>query len=155
MTSTSNRTVTSNFLHERTASAAMRGYKKQKWIEFCERMIEAGLECSLYEARSTVSKYVTVRERRSGRSFKVRFSNHMPNLSKELEQDCDFFVGHSNTKITTTLDAIAATFSFFRECGHRVVTADEIDEAFELLEKPEPDETYCTEDYEFADEETI
>jgi hypothetical protein len=101
------------YLHKRASASTSKGYSKQKWIIFCETMIENGLECSLYEARKTLSKYITVSL--CGRSYTVRFSNHKPIKAREIEGHCDFFVGVTNTGVRTTADAIKAVFSFFHE----------------------------------------
>lgn len=103
--------VTPEFLRQRVEQAAAKGYGKAKWIFFCEAQIAAGRSVSLYEARRTVSKYVTVSDR--GRYFKVRFSNHLPIKSREASEDCDFFVGVTNFKTTTTAQAIEAVSEFF------------------------------------------
>lgn len=83
----------------------------QKWIQFCRRMIQAGLTVHLYEARQTVSKYITVSH--GDRSFKVRFSDHAPNYDRETAGDCDFFVGMTNLNTTTTGQAMQATLRHF------------------------------------------
>lgn len=83
-----------------------------KWIYFCEFMLAKGLTVSLYEAKETVSKYVTVSLADRG-EFKVRFSNHKPNKYKEVNRFCDFFVGYNNLENTTTQQAIFATLNKF------------------------------------------
>ena len=87
-----NQIIDQAFLGRRAAHSAYYGYKKQKWIEFCEVMLAEGYQVSLYEARETVSKYVTVTDPILGVGFKVRFSNHKPIKQREVERDCDFFV---------------------------------------------------------------
>lgn len=87
------------------------GYAKPKWVHFCERMLSVGLTVSLYEARKTRSKYITISN--GNRSYKVRFSDHRPILWREDSGDCDFFVGVSNRSVTTTDQAIAATLCYF------------------------------------------
>lgn len=96
--------VTLDLLADRVKRHAEQGYSKAKWIEFCEIMLKAGFKVSLYEARKTFSKYVTVSDGRD--EFKVRFSNHKPIKSRELHGDCDFFVGITHTGVRTTGDAI-------------------------------------------------
>lgn len=105
--------VTLDYLQKRTANLAERGYPKSKWIGFCEAMLAAGLKVSLYEARRTVSKYVTVRGPKGTQPFKVRFSNHRPIRAREAGGDCDFFVGVTNLAVTTTEQATAATLRHF------------------------------------------
>ena len=103
--------VTLEFLQERAERSMAAGYTKQKWIEFCETLLAEGYEIRLYEARQTVSKYVTVS--RDGHSFKVRFSNHKPIARREDAGDRDFFVGVANRKTTTTAQALEAVRWFF------------------------------------------
>jgi len=107
-----NRLVTVNYLEHRTRVLDNMGYKKAKWIELCEVLLKNGFEISLYEARNTVSKYLTLK--RDGKEFKVRFSNHKPSKWKEDIGDCDFFVGIANTTTTTTRDALDAVKTHFK-----------------------------------------
>lgn len=103
--------VTNKFLNERAEWSISKGYSKQKWIIFCEALLAAGFSLSLYEARKTWSKYITVSDGKS--QFKVRFSNHRPNKRRELGGDCDFFVGVTHTGTRTTEDALNAISEFF------------------------------------------
>lgn len=104
-----------DFLKTRADSCIAKGFKKQKWVEFCEKMMDLGLVLTLYEARRTPSKYITVRKPNDhSKKYKVRFSNHLPIMSRELEGDCDFFVGHTNLGIQTTDQAIKSTLNFFQ-----------------------------------------
>lgn len=103
--------VTAEFLAERVRAVVAAGYSKQKWVEFCEAMLARGHSVSIYEARRTVSKYITVRSGK--RTFKVRFSNHKPIKGRELAGDCDFFVGWTHTGVRTTAQAIDAVDAFF------------------------------------------
>ncbi|NVM43163.1 hypothetical protein HWX16_23035 [Ochrobactrum intermedium] len=112
MKKATNLNLTAQYLQQRTERLAGQGYQKPKWIGFCETVLRAGLTVRLYEARRTVSKYVTV-SNSDGRSFKVRFSNHKPIAAREAKGDCDFFVGVTNQTVTTTSQALAATLSFF------------------------------------------
>ena len=105
-------TVTTALLEARVTRAASNGYPKAKWIEFCEMMIERGFTVTLYEARQTFSKYVTVAGVGAA-PFKLRFSNHKPIRGRELDGDCDVFVGITHTGTRTTADAIAATLRHF------------------------------------------
>lgn len=106
--------ISRELLNQRVAYSKKLGYGKQKWVEFCEVMLDNGLKCSLYEARQTVSKYITVKDT-AGKTFKVRFSNHKPIKEREVSNDCDFFVGMTHLKTTTTQQAISATLSFFKK----------------------------------------
>lgn len=108
-----NRLIDQDYLDGRIVGLEKAGYGKPKWIEFCEVMLHHGLSMTLYEARQTVSKYITVRSPENGRAFKVRFSNHRPNYRRETEGDCDFFVGRTHLGVTTTVQAIKATLEFF------------------------------------------
>lgn len=106
--------VTPEFLEERAGEHLVKGYQPAKWIGFCKVMMGKGFYVKLYEARHTLSKYITVIDPKdSRRQFKVRFSNHKPNKGKEVEGDCDFFVGVTNLGVTTTEMAITATNQFF------------------------------------------
>lgn len=106
-----NRQVTKEFLQHREKYAVFLGYKKQKWVEFCEEFLSRGYNIELYEAQRTVSKYVSVI--RGDKRFKVRFSNHKPINARELRGDCDCFVGITNLKTITSTMAIAKTLDFF------------------------------------------
>ena len=106
-----NRPINLDFLKHRVAYSKSLGYEKPKWIEFCEVMLVYGYTLTLYEARETVSKYITVSN--GTKSFKVRFSNHKPIKARELQGDCDCFVGRTNLGVTTTHQAIQKTLQFF------------------------------------------
>lgn len=89
-------------------------FGKQKWIEFCEILIGEGFSCSLYEAKNTHSKYITVSEKMQPyKYFRVRFSDHKPSKPKENQKDCDFYVGVGNNGVYTTQDALKAVREFF------------------------------------------
>jgi hypothetical protein len=103
--------LTHDYLQFRIACAINAGWPKAKWMEFCEAMLALGFELTLYEAKSTVSKYITVWDRT--RSFKVRYSNHKPAWHREREMDCDFFVGKCNFGTWNTAQAIAAAKEHF------------------------------------------
>lgn len=106
-----NMVVTSNFLQSRTQFLRENNWPKSKWIFFCEEMMRLGFTVELYEARQTKSKYCTVKK--DGKSFKVRFSDHKPIYHREMNGDCDYFVGHTNTGIRNTQGAINAVCNFF------------------------------------------
>jgi len=94
---------------------AVRAFRdKPKWIEYCEFMLNLGLKVTLYEAKVGVSKYVTVQMHGKGK-FKVRFSNHKPNVHREYLKHCDFFVGPTNFDAApvSPARAIAATLAHF------------------------------------------
>lgn len=104
--------LTPEYLEDRANGMVKAGYEVPKWIVFCQVMLRDGYGVTLYEARQTVSKYVTVSKPGLGK-FKVRFSNHQPIKQRELCGDCDFFVGIANLRTTTTGQAIAATREYF------------------------------------------
>jgi len=103
--------VTYEFLDKRAETSIKAGFGEQKWIQFSRRFLDAGFQVSLYEARQTVSKYITLQK--DGYDYKVRFSNHAPIKTREANADCDFFVGRTNFATTTTAEAITAAFMFF------------------------------------------
>ena len=105
--------VTREFLEFRTGRASVSGYAQAKWIHFCETMLNEGFDVTLYEAKATFSKYITVWDR--SRKFRVRFSDHKPIKFREMNGDCDFFVGKCNRTTTNTDQAIEATLRYF--CG--------------------------------------
>ena len=79
-------------------------YSLPKWISFCETMLELGYEVSVYMSKTTFSKYVYVSNGK--KTVKIRFSNHKPNYTKEIEKDSDFYVGVNNKVVTTTEQVI-------------------------------------------------
>lgn len=110
-----NEIVTQRLLNERHAWAIRLGYTKQKWVYFCEQLLKYDYELKLYEAQNTVSKYITVKK--GDYFFKVRFSDHKPIQEREINGDCDFFVGRTNLGITTTEDALLAVGKYFYSKG--------------------------------------
>ncbi len=100
-------------IEKRVEKAIASWYSKPKWIEFCEHFMEKGFKIRLYEARKTVSKYVTVQK--GSKEFKVRFSNHKPIHQREMMGDCDFFVGVTHTGVRTTSMAIDEVTKFFQD----------------------------------------
>jgi hypothetical protein len=106
-----NKILTMDYLKGRAEGLVAAGFSKSKWIYFCEEMMRLGFTVELYEARQTKSKYCTVRH--NGKSFKVRFSDHKPIYHREMNGDCDFFVGWTHTGIRNTHDAANAVCNFF------------------------------------------
>lgn len=104
-------TVTAEFLYERAQRSIRAGYSIQKWVWFCGVMLEKGFSVTLYEAKFTKSKYVTVSDGK--RNFKIRFSDHKPIPDRERKKDCDFFVGVTNKTVTNSEQALKATLEFF------------------------------------------
>ena len=85
----------------------------QKWILFCRYFMSKGYKIRLYEARKTVSKYITLIK--DGKSCKVRFSNHRPIREREKNKHCDFFVGVTNFQVITAHDVALKVLKFFEE----------------------------------------
>lgn len=84
-------------------NSAIKNYPKQfptpKYLLFIKQMLENGWQVKLYVANK-VSKYVFIIK--GDDVFKIRFSNHKPIYGKELENDCDYYVGVSHTQVSTT-----------------------------------------------------
>jgi hypothetical protein len=78
-------------------------YATPKYLIFMKTMLENGWHVKLYVANK-VSKYVFIIK--GNDIFKIRFSNHMPLYYKEIENDCDFYVGISHKQISTTEQVI-------------------------------------------------
>lgn len=74
-------------------------YAPAKYLIFIKAMLEAGWKVKIYVANK-VSKYVFIIK--GDTIYKIRFSNHKPLYGKELENDCDFYVGISHKQVTTT-----------------------------------------------------
>lgn len=76
-----------------------------KYLSFMHTMLCEGWDVKIYVAK--VSKYVFVRRfvKDIEHVYKIRFSNHRPIYEKQLENDCDFYVGISHGAVHTT-DAI-------------------------------------------------
>lgn len=91
-----------------------KGFPIPQYLRFCEYLIEHGYHVTLYEARKTNSKYVTVSlPGEPGWSYRVRYSDHPPISLRELRGDCDFFVGKANFCWTNTAAAIKAVNAHF------------------------------------------
>lgn len=99
-----NLVVTEEFLKRRVGDAR---YSVSAWIRFCRSMLAMGYKVTLYEAKNTYSKYVTVHTVNDV-AYKIRFSNHKPITHREANGDCDFFVGVTNFGVTNTEQAIEA-----------------------------------------------
>lgn len=100
------------YLSTREKNTINAGYSSPKWIGYCRSLIESGLRVQMYEAKQTVSKYIY--SSNGVKVYKVRFSNHKPNFTRQQKQDCDFFVGVSHGIVTKTEDALKATIEFFK-----------------------------------------
>lgn len=97
--------LTQEYLNKRVSKT----FGKQKWIIFSETLLKEGYNLSMYEAKRTLSKYITING-----EYTVRISNHAPNKQREENKDCDFFVGHTNFGIRTIYDALYAVRKYFR-----------------------------------------
>ncbi|NRA76833.1 MAG: hypothetical protein HRU18_01385 [Pseudoalteromonas sp.] len=103
--------ITTEYLDSREKATIKAGYSSPKWIGYCREVMSKGIRVEMYEAKSTVSKYIYSIQ--GNKVFKVRFSNHRPNKFKQQMNDCDFFVGVSNGLVTRTEDALKATMEYF------------------------------------------
>lgn len=74
-------------------------YQPAKYLIFIKTMLENGWRVKLYVANK-VSKYVFIIK--GEQVFKIRFSNHKPLYQKEMEDDCDYYVGISHKQVSTT-----------------------------------------------------
>lgn len=101
-----------NYLEVRAAKMVAAGYSIPKWIIFCDRLLRKDLNVELYEAKSTVSKYIHISNK--SKKYKVRISNHKPSYTKEMDNDCDYFVGVTYTGVRTTNDAYNAVLEHFK-----------------------------------------
>jgi len=112
--------ITQEFLDYRSNKAIQSGYQKQKWVMFCEYYLQKQFDIYLYEAKETVSKYVTLKK--NGVECTVRFSNHRPSYKREMNGDCDFFVGVTHTGVRTARDAAIFVNRYFASIQYRVNT---------------------------------
>jgi len=87
-------------------------YPECAWMKFSRALLSRGYSLSLYEARQTVSKYITVHGINDD-FYTVRFSDHRPNIKRELNRDCDFFVGVTNFSVTNWKQALSAVLKHF------------------------------------------
>ncbi len=102
--------VTESYLELRVGSGK---YGINQWVRFCRDLMHRGYVLSMYQAQSTVSKYITVHGCNDD-YYTVRFSNHKPNRTRELRGDCDFFCGKTHTGTRNTNDAIQAVLTHFQ-----------------------------------------
>lgn len=100
------------YLEKAIRNYMAKGFPAPKWAAFSWYMLDQGFFVSLYRAKKTNSKYVTVSK--GSKKFKVRFSDHKPIRKREANGDCDFFVGITNYKVTNTKMAIEAVFDYFK-----------------------------------------
>ena len=108
----SNVNVTKEMLEARASGLNKAGFETPKWILFCMYFIAREYTVTVYEARQTVSKYVTI-SKAGFKPYKVRFSDHKPIYERELRGDCDFFVGRTHLQVTTAKQAVVAVLNHF------------------------------------------
>lgn len=105
--------ITHEDIRRRKARSMGMGYPvPAQWVLFCEEMLKIGYAVSVKETLNTYSKYITVHGA-GDTNFKVRFSDHKPNRRREINGDCDYFVGRTHTGARTTAMAVLAVKDFF------------------------------------------
>lgn len=114
--------INHDILRQRSDRAKKHKFPIPKWVLFCKAMLEAGYTLHMYEAKTTVSKYITVS--RGAKQYRVRFSNHKPSRFREFAGDCDFFVGITHTGVRTWEDAIKATKAYLDDESMDASTVD-------------------------------
>ncbi len=75
-------------------------FSPPKYLLFIKALLEEGFPVKRYVAGP--SKYIFVYDVRDEEVYKIRFSNHRPIYEKEMENDCDFYVGISHKQTSTT-----------------------------------------------------
>jgi hypothetical protein len=80
-------------------------YSCPKYLLFIEAMLNNNFAVKLRKSKSTRSKYVYVKK--NGKILKIRFSNHRPNFFRQKDEDCDYYVGVSHSKIISTESVIS------------------------------------------------
>lgn len=78
-------------------------YPTPKYLIFAKTMYHNGWKVKIYVANK-VSKYIFIIK--GDEIFKIRFSNHKPLYGREMENDCDYYVGISNRQVSTTEEII-------------------------------------------------
>lgn len=136
-----NKILTEGYLEDRARACQGKGYDVPKWISFCRTLMRRGFQVALYEAQFTHSKYLTVWK--NGKNYKVRFSDHPPIKEREVNGDCDFFVGHTNLGKTNTNDALRAVLIHFGDLAdgaevEQPAPADVADMFEDLTTKEDP-----------------
>lgn len=97
--------LTKKYLKGLAPSYKKKGYNVPKWIIFSYAMISDGWDVYLIRSKSTVSKYVYILKGK--KELKIRFSNHKANFHKEMQNDCNFYVGVGHKGVVTTEELIA------------------------------------------------
>jgi hypothetical protein len=77
-------------------------YSTPKYLTFMRDMIARGWNVTMYVSQK--SKYIYIKK--DDHFFNVRFSNHKPIYERQLNGDCDFFVGVSHGVCQTTEQVI-------------------------------------------------
>lgn len=106
------REVTEEFLKKRVGNGQ---YGVSIWIKFCRYFLERGFYVELYEAKETVSKYITVHGN-FDITFKLRFSNHPPSRHRMVDSDVNYWFGRNPavSHFNHLQHAIEATMQYFR-----------------------------------------
>jgi len=78
-------------------------FKTPKYLTFIKTMLREGWSVKMYEVER--SKYVFIYK--DDTIYKVRFSNHKPIYSRQMANDCDFYVGISYKQVSTTEEIIS------------------------------------------------
>lgn len=76
------------------------GYEVPRWLLAKDFFSELNLKVKVVKSRTTKSKYLYISNRY--KEIKLRYSDHAPNPSQEASGDSDFYVGKSNSNITST-----------------------------------------------------
>ena len=86
-----------------------KNFKTPKYLQFMKTMVTEGWKVGIYQAG--VSKYIFITK--GPKIYKIRFSNHLPAYEREMEDDCDFFVGIARKQTLTT-----------EQVAHKILTHD-------------------------------
>ena len=112
-------------LHKPEHYAEFEAYKKRcqqnnwnpVWVQLCDAIIALGLRVSIYDSKSTVSKYIEVYRENHKNCFKIRISNHAPVRGSRNFEPSDFYVGANfpDEKWNNWKDALAKVKEVFGE----------------------------------------
>jgi hypothetical protein len=76
------------------------GYEVPRWLLAKDFFTELNFQVKVIKARTTKSKYLYISN--TFKQIKIRYSDHQPNPNQEASGDSDFYVGKSNSNITST-----------------------------------------------------
>jgi hypothetical protein len=96
--------VDREFIEKMKVGARERGHRPSRWVAFSDIMLGLGYEVDVYRVQGTRSRYVRVYVGKE--YYKVRFSDHAPNLTRENYNDCDYYVGVSNHSVGRMMEAV-------------------------------------------------